>query len=914
MRLRLTRFFILLLLSLATLLFPALLPAQVHDRIAQPLQVSESQPVRGNVHPFARTENDQGEAAGSMMLNRMVMTFSPSAAQQADLAALLSEQQNPLSPYYHQWLTPEQFADRFGLTASDIAKVVDWLQGQGFSVDETARSRSYVAFSGTAAQVEASFGTPIHHYMVNGEFHYANVSDPKLPWPLANVVIGIRGLNDFRPKPRGGVGRTSPRPQFTSSISGSHYLAPDDFATIYNLKPLYNSGIDGTGQRIAVMGQTDLILSDISTFRSVSGLPASAPIVVLVPGSADPGVVNGDIGEADLDIEWSGAVAPKATIVYVNSTNAFNSMGYAISQNLAPVISISYGDCEPNFSTSDINTLVAWGQQANTQGQTIVGPSGDSGAADCDYPLTANSVVTSAIFGLQVDVPAALPYVTGAGGTTFNDGSGTFWSSTNNANNGSALSYIPETAWNDTAFEIANGGSLAATGGGVSKLFPKPSWQTGAGVPNDGQRDVPDISFSGSPDHDGYLVCSQGSCVNGFRMANNNLFVVGGTSAGVPTFAGIVALINQKLSAAQGNVNPRLYQLAGTSTDAFHDITTGDNKVPCTPGTTNCPAGTTSIGFSAGVGYDPVTGLGSVNAFNLVMEWNGSTPPAQPDFTVAAVTATATVAQGTTAQYSITLTPANGLVGGISLAVTGLPAGATPTFNPNPVSITGAAAQSSVLQVTTTSSTAVGTYSLTVTAVGGGLTHTAALSLTVTAPPTPDFQAGVSPSSLTLTAGTTANVGTSTLTISALNGFTGTVSLTCTVASLPGTTCSVLPASLTNSGTATVTVTAPTTRTVDLRPPKLFPHFFPWTDGTFAIAMGLMLAGKRERTSKKTKMAILAVMLILAIAIMIGCGGGGSSTTSSSSGGTPVTGTGTVTVTAISGSLSHSATITVTVN
>ncbi|MBZ5512928.1 MAG: S53 family peptidase [Acidobacteriia bacterium] len=807
MRRRLTGFFILLLCSLATLLFPALLPAQVHDRIAQPLQVSESQPVRGNVHPFTRTENDQGEVAGSMMLNRMVMTFNPSAAQQADLAAILSEQQNPLSPYYHQWLTPEQFADRFGMSAGDVGKVVDWLQSRGFSVDETARSRSYVAFSGTAAQVAASFGTPIHHYRVNGELHYANVSDPKLPWPLANVVTGIRGLNDFRPKPRGGVGRTSPRPQFTSSISGSHFLAPDDFATIYNLKPLYNSGIDGTGQRIAVMGQTDLIQSDIATFRSVSGLPASAPTVVLVPGSADPGVVNSDIGEADLDVEWSGAVAPKATIVYVNSNNGvFDSLNYAISQNLAPVISISYGDCEPNFSTSDINTLVAWGQQANAQGQTIVGPSGDSGAADCDYPLTATSVVASAIHGLQVDVPAALPYVTGIGGTTFNEGSGTFWSSTNNANNGSALSYIPETAWNDTAFEIAppQNRSLAATGGGVSKLFTKPSWQTGTGVPNDGQRDVPDISFAASFDHDGYLVCSQGSCVNGFRMANNNLFVVGGTSAGVPTFAGIMALINQKLSAAQGNVNPRLYQLAGTSIDAFHDITTGDNKVPCTPGTTNCPSGTTSIGFSVGVGYDPVTGLGSVNAFNLVNEWSSSTP---------------------------------------------------------------------------------------------------------------DFQAGVSPSSLTLTAGTIANVGTSTLTISALNGFTGSVALSCTVpSSLPGTTCTVLPASLTNSGNATVTVTAPTTRTVNLRAPKLFPHFFPWTDGSFAIAMGLMIAGKRQRTSKKTKMAILAVMLIIAIAIMIGCGGGGSSTTTTSSGGTSVTGTGTVTLTAISGSLTHSAAITVTVN
>jgi pseudomonalisin len=795
------------LLSAATLLFPGVLHAQRPSRIIQAIDAGESQPLRGNVHPLARVENDQGQAAAAMMLNRMVMTFSPSATQQTDLDALLSEQQNPLSPYYHQWLTPEQFADRFGLSSPDLAKVVDWLQGQGFSVDETARSRTYVAFSGTAAQVDASFGTAIHHFVVNGEMHYANSSEPKLPWPLANVVTGIRGLNDFRPRARGGVGRSAPRPQFTSNISGNHFLAPDDFATIYNLKPLYSSGIDGSGQGIVVVGQTDLVMSDITTFRSLSGLPAKSPSVVLVPGSADPGVVTDDIGEANLDVQWAGAVARNAGIIYVNSKNgAFDSMFYAISQNLAPVISISYGDCEQHFSASDINSLKSVANQANAQGQTIVGPSGDSGAADCDFPPNANTTVTSATQGLAVDLPAALPTVTGAGGTTFSEGVGAFWSPTNNASNGSALSYIPETSWNDTSFEIANKGSLAATGGGVSKLFAKPSWQVGAGVPNDGKRDVPDISFNASFDHDGYLVCSQGSCSNGFRNASGNLFVVGGTSAGAPVFAGIVALINQQLGAAQGNVNPRLYALAGSSTDAFHDITTGDNKVPCTAGSTDCPSGGGSIGFSAGAGYDLVTGLGSVNAANLVNEFSTA----------------------------------------------------------------------------------------------------------------PDFQPSLSASSMTLTAGASGNVGTSTLTITARNGFSGTIAFACSVSSsLPGTTCSVSPASLNSSGTATVTVTAPTTR-ASLRPPRLFPHFFPWTDGSFAIAAGLLLAGKRERGSTKTRMAILAILLIVGIAMMIGCGGGGSSSSStatgSSSSGSTVTGTGTATVTATSGSVVHTTAIAVTVN
>jgi subtilase family serine protease len=895
----------------AALLFPALLAA-AQNRVVQAIENSESRVVEGNVHRLAHAEFDQGKAAGSMMLHRMVLTFKPSAAQQADLEALLSEQQNPLSPYYQQWLTPEQYASRFGLSASDVAKVVEWLEARGFDVIEAARSRTYVAFSGTATQVESVFGAEIHRYLVNGEAHYANVSDPSLPAPLANVALAFHGLNDFRPRPRAIV-RRSARPEFTSSISGNHFLAPDDFATIYNLRSLYNSGIDGSGQTIAVTGQTDLVMSDISTFRSVSGLAPNPPTVRLVPGSADPGVRNDDLVEADLDVEWAGAVARNANIIYVNSTNVFGSMQYAVSQNVAPVISISYGDCEQNFSTAEINSLVAMGQQANAQGQTIVGPSGDSGAADCDYPLNANTRLTSATHGLAVDIPAALPYVTGAGGTTFNEGSGIYWSATNNASNGSALSYIPEVGWNDTSFELANNGSIAASGGGVSTRFAKPNWQTGTGVPNDGQRDVPDISFAASFDHDGYLICSNGSCVNGYRASDNTLFVVGGTSVGAPVFAGIVALINQQTGAAQGNVNPRLYQLAGTSTDAFHDSTNGDNKVPCTAGTTNCPSGTTQIGFAAGPGYDLVTGLGSVNAFNLVTEWNGSAAPPPPDFSVTATNSAATAQQGATAQYTLTIVSANNFVGTVVLATSGLPTGATAAFNPGLVSVAAGSTQAATLQVATTSTTPVGTYSLTLTATGGGLTHTQTLSLVVTADP--DFQIGLSTTSMTLTAGGSGNTGSATLNVGALNGFAATVSLTCTVAStLPGTSCGVSPNSVSGSGTATVTITAPTTR-AGVRAPRLLPRLFPWTEGSFAIAMGLIVAGNRARSSRKKKLrkAILAVLLMVALAMMIACGGGSSSSSSSSSSLSTVQ-TGTVTVTATSGTLTHTAIIAVTVN
>jgi subtilase family serine protease len=500
-----------------------------------------------------------------------------------------------------------------------------------------------------------------------------------VPSALASIVLGFRGLNNFPVKPRGLKSREAnipANPNFTSNISGSHFLAPDDFATIYDLKPLYSSGIDGTGQKIAIMGQTKIVPGDIDTFRIRSGLPANSPQLVPVPTSSDPGIKDGDVQEASLDLEWSGAVAPKATIFYVYSTNAFDSLQYAIGQNIAPVLSISYGACEKQWSSTDISSLVSLAKQANTQGITIVAASGDGGAADCDGTPNTNPSVQ----GLTVDVPASLPYVTGVGGTEFNEGTGMYWDAANNSNNGSARSYIPETTWNDTS----NTGNLAAGGGGASKLFTKPVWQTGTGVPNDNARHVPDLSVNASPAHDGYLVCTQvrastatppppltSGCQNGFRISttNMNLTVYGGTSFGAPTFAGIVALINQKTgSVGQGNVNPILYPLAGSAPSAFHDISTGNNNVPCSQGTPDCPNGGT-IGFSAGTGYDMATGLGSFDATNMVNAWSSATTSSS----LSASPTMQTVTAGASATFQIT--NASGLT--FALTCSGAPTGAS---------------------------------------------------------------------------------------------------------------------------------------------------------------------------------------------------------------------------------------------
>jgi subtilase family serine protease len=631
--------------------------------------------VKGNMHPFARAEFDRGEAEPSLKLQNIILTFKPTAAQRAAVDALLAAQQDRSSPNYHRWLTPDEFASLSGISQNDLNKVVAWLTSQGFEVGNIASSRTWISFSGTAQQVQAAFHARMHRYEVNGEAHHAIATEPSVPIAFADVVLGFRGLSDFRPKARGRASIVA-GPRFTSSVSGNHFLQPNDFATIYDLNPLYTAGINGTGQRIAVMGQTDIVMADIATFRTLAGLPANNPQVVLA--GADPGTSQSDLAEADLDLEWSGAVARNATIIYVNSSNAFDSMIYAVDHNLAPVISISYGVCELQVAPSDANSLAQIAQQANAQGITIVAPSGDSGAADCDsgYPATQ---------GLAVDFPASLPYVTGIGGTEFNEGSGTYWNATNSpdANGSSAISYIPEIVWNDTPLPSSctapgSNCSLSASGGGASAstLFTKPAWQQGNGVPADGARDVPDVSIAASPDHDGYLICSNGSCVVGWRMsANGNLNVIGGTSMGVPTFAGIVALINQQVSAqGQGNINYILYPLAATVPSAFHDITSGSNSVPCQSGSTGCPSGGT-IGYSATAGYDLASGWGSIDAFNLVTSWSSissssisSSDGSAADFQLAVFPAKLTLNPSSSGTAQVTLTPINGFT------VTGTPA------------------------------------------------------------------------------------------------------------------------------------------------------------------------------------------------------------------------------------------------
>ncbi len=609
--------------------FAAVCPAASPDRVTRPVDAAHTQVIAGTVHPLALPKSDQGPVDDGMPMGFVVLLFKPSAVQQAGLDSLLASQQNPASPLFHKWLTPEEYASRFGLSSGDQSKVAAWLHAEGFSVKQLARGRNWIAFGGTAGQVSRALHTRIHRFVVGGETHYANTGDVSVPAALADVAGGFIGLNDFRLKSNAILAP----PDY--NVGSSHYLAPADFSTIYDVAPLYQAGLDGTGQSIAVVGDSDVLLSDIRTFRTRYGLPANDPKVVSY-GGEDPGF-NGDQLEADLDLEWAGAIAPKATIYFVYGLDALTAIVAAVDSNIAPIVSVSFGTCEIGEAQSYWRTLA---QQANAQGITIVNSSGDSGSASCD----AAGYLPFANLGRTPAFPAVLPEVTGVGGTQFVEGTGTYWASTNSATYGSALSYIPEAAWNESGSS-----GLLGSGGGASVYYSKPAWQAGPGVPNDNARDVPDVAFSAAS-HDAYAIVYDGS----------NL-AVSGTSCAAPSFAGIVALLNQyqvskgfQKQPGLGNINPQLYRLAQSAPAVFHDVVSGSNIVPCSQGSPDCVTG--SFGYSAGPGYDLATGLGSVDANNLVTQWNTQTNGV-------VVTLTASPAKATiddTARLTVTVAAASG--------------------------------------------------------------------------------------------------------------------------------------------------------------------------------------------------------------------------------------------------------------
>jgi pseudomonalisin len=596
--------------GLCGLLLLATVPAAADQRAVTPASAqrvvddSDRISLPGNVPALARPELERGRSNPSLAMERMILLLEPRPGAAARLEQLLAEQQDPASSRYHQWLTPEQFGAEFGLDDEHVKLVTGWLEAQGFTIEEVAPGRGWINFSGTVAQVENAFATEIHDYEVEGAIRQSNASDPSLPRGLVGLVHGVVSLNGFPSRPQHSSVRPISEldPAFTSG--GHHYLAPADFATIYNVDSVYSMGIDGSGQTIAIVARTDIKLSDVQTFRSNFSLPANDP--VFIHNGTDPGDRGGgEEFEAALDTEWSGAVAPHATIDVVISASTRTTDGvalsaqYVVSQNLAVAMSTSFGLCEARLGPSGLRFYNNVWAQAAAQGITAFVSSGDSGAAGCDAASGTRG------FGQAVNGICSSSNDVCVGGTQFNDTANPslFWASSNQpGTHSSALSYIPEVAWNESG-TVAGGGHLWSSGGGASRIYTKPSWQSAPGVPADHKRDVPDISLSAAL-HDGYVVAVGGG-----------LYAVGGTSASSPSFAGLMALVVQsKGGARQGNANPNLYQLATNQyahggPPVFHDVTSGNNTVPRLKG------------FACGPGYDEVTGLGSVDGAALVANW-----------------------------------------------------------------------------------------------------------------------------------------------------------------------------------------------------------------------------------------------------------------------------------------------------
>ena len=806
--------------------------ASVQDRIAGAIQSENRVALAHTVSPRALQAADLGAAPTSQKLDGMTMRFSLTDAQKTALDKLLRDQQDPNSPRYRQWLTPQQFGAQFGLSAADLAKVSSWLTGQGLTISAVANSGTFITFSGTIGQVQQAFGTSIHRLSVNGEDHIANLTEPMLPAAIAGVVANITGLNDFRLKSRArrvvgtdlDASRAHPRDTINTSKGLLHYIAPGDFYTIYNVNPLVTSGTNGNGVSIAVMGQVDLNTGDVAAFRTASGLTAST-ISVKTYG-ADPGSPTtaclgssppsncvpsaDDLAESQLDVEWAGAVAPSASIIFVNSTDVLGiSLAYAIDNNIASIMTVSYGNCETAFGLANAQAFDNLFAQANAQGITVLGPTGDSGATDCD------NGVQVATQGLSVDFPASSPHVTAVGGTQFSEGldntsnPGKYWNNTvPSTSASSALSYIPEAVWNETASDIANfptTGRISAGGGGASIYFTKPVWQTGTGVPADSKRDTPDVSLSAAAQHDPYLVCFNGSCTGGTFFASSGAFnAFGGTSVSTPAFAGVLALVEQKLGGARlGNANPYIYSLAnsGSYASIFHDVTAGDNKSPCKVGTPGCT--TSPIGFSAGTGYDQATGWGSVDTTQLATSFStvAVNLPGTTTMTLAPSSSTTTIGGSVTFTATVGHTGAATPTGTVLFFVDQIPNAPGAVISGSvPLTAGGTAVYTSTFP-------GCGTHTIFAVYNSGDNNYYGASTSTTVVVGTSACTMTVagSPASFTIASGGSI---TSTITVTSVGGFAGAVTLNASSSSLNGSP-SFMPSTvtLTSGGSATSTFT-----------------------------------------------------------------------------------------------------------
>jgi len=886
-----------------------------------------------NHHPlWANAANDSGALPVDQTLNQFTMVLARSPQQEQALEQLMADQQSPASPNYHHWLTPTEVGDRFGLSDSDLTTITSWLQSQGLHVNWVSPSRIFIGFGGAAADVGRAFQAELHSYNVNGNRYISVASDPMIPEALAPAIRSVRGLYTINEQPNHRTDVVDSASPLLNAGSGAHFIAPADFNRIYDVP----SSLSGAGVTIGIVDRSRTNFADFDNFRSKTGtsFPNPTEVVPTAFGGADPGpaytappggsISTGEQGEATLDVLRAGSVAPGANLLLVVATSKSGGIDadaeYLVNTTPLPaqIMSISFGACESAAGSSGVTFWNSLFQTAASEGISVFVSSGDSGASGCDIAFSAPPASPAANSPNYI---CSSSYVTCLGGTQFNDTTNpsSYWSSTNGSGYLSALSYIPEGAWNEST-----SASVAGTGGGVSLLIPTPSWQTGTGVPSPAVgRYTPDISFS-SAGHDGYFACMAAAQANSCVTVSGSFGFIAfeGTSAAAPSMAGVAALLDQKMGVAQGNLTPLLYLLAASVAGTFHDVTPTSSGVG-----SSCNVNTASLcnnsmtllsgsgaqpGFPLTAGYDEATGLGSLD---VTVFLNGpqavsslASIGASPSAVKSDSTTSVTVTLNTTAPTGgtlVTLSSSN------SIAL------------PLPANVTVAAGQSS-FSFPTQAGTVSASTAVTLSATFSGVTK----QTTVTVNPVgvnPSFT--VSGTAVTVAAGT-ASGNTSTITIMPANGFTGSVALTAVITSPQGTNDpptfafgSTSPVSITdgNSKSATMTISTTASSTPPCTASNELPSDMPSQRRTLYSGGGAVLAcvllfgiapGRR-----KLRRFLGALLLLVTLAMGISACNSGNKTTSCSTTIVPGTtsGTYTITVTGTSGSTVTTGTVTLTV-
>jgi len=672
--------------------------------------------LHGNVHPLANPLNDAGLTPDSTPANRLLLVLRRSPDQESALQQYIDDIHRPESANYHHWMKPGEFGALYGPADEDVRQVSQWLSSHGFTVNSIHSGKMVVEFSGTTGQIREAFHTEIHRYNVAGELHNANNSEPRIPEALSPVIAGFASLNDFRPKSNlttAGTALYSPAthevaPLWTDPANGGGVyfaLAPGDFNLQYDV----GSGHTGAGYTIGIIGASNVDIGLVNSYRTLFGLPANPPQVVV--DGEDPGQNGADV-ESYLDVEVAGSVAPSATVVLYTSGNSALTSGLytaatrAVDDDTADVLSMSYGECEANIGSANQFFNQLW-QQAAAQGQTVMVSAGDGGAAGCDNFDAASY----AVYGTAVSGFASTPYNVAVGGTDFyysayNQGStalnaqiASYWNTTSSKTPvTSMLKTIPEQPWNDplglNTTTSGHGYGIVAGSGGPSKMYTKPAWQSGIGVPSDYARDLPDVSLfaSSGVNYSFWPICAVSSdcTTNNSTTGAVNIFGVGGTSASSPAFAGIMALVDQAVGSRQGQANYVLYPLAAQFPSVFHDVTAGSNKVPCEINTLGCAYdtnfGVNDLGYSATTGYDMASGLGSVDINALIANWKAISFKSTST-TLSLSPASITHGQSVTVNASVTPASGSGTPTG-TLALTGKATGATTQTGLGTVSLT----------------------------------------------------------------------------------------------------------------------------------------------------------------------------------------------------------------------------------